>query len=255
VKLQWIPARADLPGLALAGGLAGAALGLARVLPSTPFLSDILVAIVLGALLLNTPARRLIGLELPGPDREPDRYAPGLRWVGKWALRLSIIGMGLKVRTEFFHASELALIGGVIAVALPTTFWIAHAAGARMGVRRPMTDVLAGGTMICGASAVNALAPAVGAHREEQGVATAAVFLFSVVALVTFRPIAQAIGLDPVHAGLWSGLAVNDLSSAIAVGSQVACRATSQCAAPLHAMSRLHTICVIISSTGPRSIE
>src|SRR5262249_22184932 len=28
-------------------------------------------------------------------------------------------------------------------------------------------------------------------------------------------------GLDPVHAGLWSGLAVNDLSSAIAVGKQM----------------------------------
>src|SRR3989442_1655996 len=59
------------------------------------------------------------------------------------------------------------------------------------------------------------------ARRDEQGVATAAVFLFSVVALLAFHPIAQAIGLDSVHAGLWSGLAVNDLSSAIAVGTQM----------------------------------
>jgi uncharacterized integral membrane protein (TIGR00698 family) len=196
-------------------------MALARVLPSSPFLSDILVAIVLGVVLLNTPLRGVIGLELPGPDREPDRYAQGLRWVGKWALRGTIILMGLKVRTEFFHAAELALIAGVIAVALPSTFFVAHAVGARLDVRRPMADVLAGGTMICGASAVNALAPVVGARREEQGVATAAVFLFSIVALLAFHPIAQAVGLDPVYAGLWSGLAVNDLSSAIAVGTQM----------------------------------
>ena len=74
--------------------------------------------------------------------------------------------------------------------------------------------------MICGASAVNAVAPVAGAHREEQGIAIGVVFLFSVVALLAFRPIAAArrARLRRI-AGLWSGLAVNDLSSAIAVGS------------------------------------
>jgi hypothetical protein len=61
----------------------------------------------------------------------------------------------------------------------------------------------------------------VGARREEQGVAIGAVFLFSVVALVAFHPIAALVGLDPAHGGLWSGLAVNDLSSAVAVGQQM----------------------------------
>jgi hypothetical protein len=75
--------------------------------------------------------------------------------------------------------------------------------------------------MICGASAVNAVAPIAGARREEQGIAIATIFLFSVVALLVFRPIAALLGLDAVHAGLWSGLAVNDLSSAIAVGKQM----------------------------------
>lgn len=60
-----------------------------------------------------------------------------------------------------------------------------------------------------------------GAHRDEQGVAIAVVFLFSVVALVVFQPIAVALGLDPGFAGIWSGLAVNDLSSAVAVGAQM----------------------------------
>ena len=84
-----------------------------------------------------------------------------------------------------------------------------------------MADLLAGGTMICGASAVNAVAPIAGARREEQGLAIGVVFLFSIVALVAFRPIAAIVGVDPAFAGLWSGLAVNDLSSAIAVGTQM----------------------------------
>src|SRR5262249_22706722 len=132
-----------------------------------------------------------------------------------------IVLMGLKVQTSFFGAAELALIAGLLVVSLPSAFCVAHAVASWLGVRRPMADLLAGGTMICGASAVNALAPVVGARREEQGGATAAVFLFSVVALVAFRPIAYLVGLDGAHAGIWAGVAVNDLSSAIAVGKQM----------------------------------
>ena len=218
---QWVPTRADAPGIALSALLGGASIALVRALPPSPFASEVLVALGLGAALLNTPLRRLVGLELPGDDREPDAFAPGLRFCGKWVLRAGIIAMGLKVQTSLFGGVELALIAGVAAVALPSAFFAAHALGALLGVRRPLVDLLAGGTMICGASAVNAIAPVAGAHREEQGVAIGVMFLFSVVALVAFHPVALWVGLDPRFAGLWSGLAVNDLSSAIAVGAQM----------------------------------
>jgi uncharacterized integral membrane protein (TIGR00698 family) len=206
---QWIPLRSDLPGIALAAAIGASALGLLRVLPSSPFFSDVLLAIILGALVVNTGLRRLFGI------------ANGLRYVGKWVLRLAIVLMGLKVQARFFGADEVLLIVGVACASIPGAFFVTHAIGARLGLRKPLVDLLAGGTMICGASAVNAIAPTVGARREEQGIAIGTVFLFSVVALVVFRPIAAAFQLDPADAGIWSGLAVNDLSSAIAVGGQM----------------------------------
>jgi uncharacterized integral membrane protein (TIGR00698 family) len=218
---QWLPSRVDAPGLALAGALGCAALVLVRILPASPFFSDVLIALVLGAVVLNTPLRRLVRLELPSKEREPDVFASGVRFCGKWVLRAGIIAMGLKVQTSFFGGVELALIAGVGLIALPSAFFVAHTLGALLGVRRPLVDLLAGGTMICGASAVNAIAPISGAHREEQGVAIGVMFLFSVVALVCFRPVAVWIGLPPGFAGIWSGLAVNDLSSAVAVGTQM----------------------------------
>ncbi len=217
----WVPTRYDLPGLGLAATIGSIALALVRALPPSPLLSDVLVALVLGAVVLNTPLRGFLGLALPGPDQDPDVYAPGLHFIGKWVLRLAIILMGFKVQTGFFGHSEMLVAAAVAAVALPSTFFVAHALGARVNLRRPMTDLLAAGTMICGASAVNAVAPVARAHREEQATAIAAISLFSITALVVFRPIAMAVGLDPAAAGLWSGLAVNDLSSAIAVGTQM----------------------------------
>ncbi len=218
---QWIPGRAEGPGLALAAVIGCASLVFVRLLPPSPYFSEVLVALLFGAVVLNTPLRNLVRLELPGPEREPDVYAAGVRYCGKWVLRAGIIAMGMKVQTSFFGGVELALIGGVGAVALPSAFLVAHTLGALVGLRRPLVDLLAGGTMICGASAVNAIAPLSRAHRDEQGVAIGVIFLFSVVALLVFRPIAVSLGLDPAFAGIWSGLAVNDLSSAIAVGTQM----------------------------------
>lgn len=196
-------------------------MGLAHVLPPSPYVSDVILALFLGALVVNTPLARLIGLGAIGKEREPDRYASGLRFTGKWILRLAIIAMGLKVQTSFFGRGEIVLVFGVAAVSMTSAFFVAQIIGTLLGVRNPLVDLLAGGTMICGASAVNAIAPVVGAHREEQGVAIAVMFLFSVTAMITFRATAALVGIDAAHAGLWSGLAVNDLSSAIAVGAQM----------------------------------
>ncbi len=218
---QWMPSRPDLPGIALAGSLGTIALVAAKLLPKSPFISDILIALFLGAIVVNTPLRRVVGLAEPSIEREPDRFSKGLRFTGNWVLRLGIILMGMKVQTAFFGRTELLLIACVAFAAIPTAFMFAHTMASVFGVRRPMADLLAGGTMICGASAVNAIAPIAGARREEQGIAIGVVFLFSIFALLVFRPIAALVGLDAHLAGLWSGLAVNDLSSAIAVGVQM----------------------------------
>jgi uncharacterized membrane protein YadS len=221
MRAQWIPRRPDVPGLVLAGAIGVLSVALVKVLPKSPVLSDVLLAMVIGAIVLNTPLARAVGLGAVGKEREPDRYASGTRFVGKWVLRLAIILMGLKVQTGIFGKGDVFVVFGVAAASIPSAFFVAHILGVLLGIRRPLADLLAGGTMICGASAVNAVAPVSGAHREEQGVAIAVVFLFSVVAMFTFRPLAHALGLDENAAGLWSGLAVNDLASAVAVGAQM----------------------------------
>ena len=216
----WLPSRRELQGLALAAGLALVALVLTPVaFAGSPWASPVVVAIGLGALVLNTPLAGWIGLRVDS-GREGDAYERGLRYTGKWVLRLAIILMGLKARTDLIEPQLLARVLFVLVVTLPTTFFVAHATAGLLKLRREMADLVAIGTMICGASAINALAPTVFARRRDQGLAVTAIFLFSVVALTAFLPVGTALGLDTESAGLWAGLAVNDLSSSVAVGGQ-----------------------------------
>lgn len=204
--------------------LAIAAMLLTRALPKSPLVSDVLVAMLLGALVLNTPLGRWLGMQGGAPacaPSSPDRYASGVAFTCSWILRLAIVLMGLKVQTSAIGGGDLLLVVAGCALAVPSTFFVAQTLGTRLGLRGPFADLLAAGSMICGASAVNATAPIVGAEKQEQGLAVGIVFLSSVAAMLTFRAIAHAVGLPSGEAGLWAGLSVNDLSSAVAVGSQM----------------------------------
>ncbi|MEE2612477.1 MAG: putative sulfate exporter family transporter [Acidobacteriota bacterium] len=216
----WLPSRREVRGVALAVGLALVALVLTPVAFSgSPWVSPIVVAIGLGVLVLNSPVAGWVGLKVDS-GREGDAYERGLRYTGKWVLRLAIVLMGLKARTDLIEPQLLARVLLVLVVTLPTTFFVAHATAGVLKLRREMADLVAIGTMICGASAINALAPTVFARRRDQGLAVTTIFLFSVVALMLLLPVGTALGLDTESAGLWAGLAVNDLSSSVAVGGQ-----------------------------------
>jgi uncharacterized integral membrane protein (TIGR00698 family) len=220
-RYEWSLRRVDVPGIALTIGIALFAAVMCRGQSEDAVISPVLVAIITGAVLANTGLRtRFGGREARETGRE-DRFEPGLKYVGTWVLRALVILMGMRVSTGDLPVGSAFLIAGVLTVTVTGSFFVAHVMGALLDVPRTLTDLIAGGTMICGASAVNAIAPGVGARREEQAIAITSLFLFSVVALLTFPGAAKLMALGNGRAGLWAGLAVNDFSSAIAAGHAI----------------------------------
>jgi uncharacterized integral membrane protein (TIGR00698 family) len=211
--------RAVLPGTLLALLIGSAALGLQRFVPARLALPDVLLALLLGSLVINSPLAKWLGLG--ANDRGRNRYGAGLAFVGKTVLRASVVLMGLRIEARLFASQELLAIGLALLAAMPATYFVTQALAIPLRVPESLADLVASGTMVCGASAVNAVAPVIGARRQEQGVALATIFLFSAVALVLFRSFAGAVGLPTAQAGIWSGLAVNDLASAVALGAQM----------------------------------
>lgn len=211
--------RAVAPGVVLAVIVGGTALELQRLLPARWALPDVLVALIVGSIVVNSPLSKWLGLA--ALDRGRNRYGAGLAFVGKAVLRASVVLMGLRIEARLFESRQLLAIALGLVTALPTTFFVTRALAIPLRVPGRLADLIASGTMICGASAVNAVAPVIGARRQEQGVALATIFLYSAVALVLFRAVAAAAGLNAHQGGIWSGLAVNDLASAVAVGAQM----------------------------------
>ena len=210
---------APIPGVLLTGILGGLAYQAGQQAAGhTNLVSDVVLAILLGMVVLNSPLGRLLGLQ--SSKAPASRWEPGLRFTDKKLLRLAIILMGLKVQADLFKAEQVLLVLGILIVGLPVAFVLIQAVGRRLGLGGAMSDLLSIGTMVCGASAIHALSPVVSASKQDRGVAISAVFLFSIVALLFFFPAATALGLSSDYGGLWAGLAVNDLSSSVAVGSQ-----------------------------------
>ena len=157
-----------------------------------------------------------IGIALVRPPGE--RARPGLGFAAKTVLKTSIVvlGTGLSFGEVLtIGGASLPVLLGTLAVALAG----AVACGRALGVARDLRTLIGVGTGICGASAIAATDAVISASDADVSYAIATIFTFNVAAVLTFPTIGHALGLSPHTFGLWSGTAVNDLSSVVAAST------------------------------------
>jgi uncharacterized integral membrane protein (TIGR00698 family) len=90
--------------------------------------------------------------------------------------------------------------------------------GRRMGVHWRMQSLIGIGTVICGASAIAAVAPVARARAEEIAYSISVIFFFNMVAVFLFPALGHMMSLSDPGFGLWAGTAVNDTSAVVASG-------------------------------------
>jgi uncharacterized integral membrane protein (TIGR00698 family) len=160
-----------LPGLLLTGLIVAAAIAL-RQIPSVAAFSPMILAIVLGI-----AHRNFLG--------ESPLAKPGVTFALRRLLRIAIILLGLQLTTQ-----QVATVGatrvGVIAATLVCTFLFTTWLGRRLGVDGKLTQLIAAGTSICGASAVMATNTVTGAADEDVAYAVASVTVFGSIAMLLY---------------------------------------------------------------------
>ncbi|PYY36327.1 YeiH family protein [Curtobacterium sp. MCPF17_046] len=191
-----------LPGLALATGIAVVATVIGRFLPvvGAP-VSGVLIGAVIGTI------RR------PGAV-----FRPGISTASKTVLQCSVVLLGAQLsllQVARVGVASLPVMLGTLVVCLLAAWGIGRA----LGVVGNLRTLIGVGTGICGASAIAAVAPVIGAVSIEVAYAVSTIFLFNVAAVVVFPVVGHALGMSQHAFGLFAGTAVNDTSSVVAAAS------------------------------------
>jgi uncharacterized integral membrane protein (TIGR00698 family) len=197
---------ATIPGLVLAAIVA--AMGwllhdsVSGVLKNA--LSSVLFVVMLGVFLGNVFILRMT-------------YLPGIRFCMRQLLRIGIVLMGTNVMF-----GDVLNIGGksllLICVIIFIAFVVAHGLGKLLGIPLRLATLIAGGTAICGGSAIAALTPAIKARDEDFSFAIAMNTLLGTLAVFFLPVIGHFAGLSQTVFGLWAGTGVNDTAQVVATG-------------------------------------
>ncbi len=203
---RWLATAKDIaPGVMLTTGIAGAAL-LAHRVPGLSALSPLILSIVLGAALHN-----VVGT--------PAWAKAGVMFSLRRVLRLGVILLGLQLTAE--QVMEVGS-GGlfIIAATLIATFMFTTMLGRMMGVERKLTQLIAAGTSICGASAVIATNTVTEGSDEDVAYSVACVTIFGSLAMISYPLLPGLLHLDAHGFGLWAGASIHEIAQVVAAAFQ-----------------------------------
>ncbi len=191
--------------LAFTGSVLSRSIGLDLMgLPRSP-VSPIMMAILLGIIVNNTITM-------------PEAVQPGIRFGLVRVLRVGIVLLGIRlslVDAGAIGIQSLPVIVGSVGVALIVVTMLAR----RVGLSRRLGTLIAVGTSICGATAIVATAPAIGAKDDEVSYAIACITLFGVIAMLVY-PFAGhwVFAGDAFASGLFLGTAVHETAQVAGSG-------------------------------------
>ena len=215
-----IPTPAPRPDLAMPGLLRfGAARRLAPglvaslvIAAAATFLSEHYGAPVMLFALLLGMAMNFLG--------ENERCRPGIDAAGRTVLRVGVALLGFRITLGQIAAlgpSPVLLVVAAVALTIAFSVLLAWA----MGFSRLFGLLSGGATAICGASAAMAISAALPPHplKERATLFTiVGVSTLSTVAMIAYPIVADTVGLDDVHAGMFIGGTIHDVAQVVGAG-------------------------------------
>lgn len=192
------------PGLSLCAGLSLAGYLFLAAVNAPAFISSLVIAMLLGMLIGN-----LMSI--------PTQLLPGIAFSMRPVLRLGIVLLGFQLTLD-----ELAEVGPVrlvlIAAILFATFFATRAVGRLLGVNARLSELIAAGTSVCGASAVLGVNTVTKGSDEQVAYAIACVTVFGSISMLVYPLLGQWIGLDAQDYGYWAGASVHEVAQAVGAG-------------------------------------
>lgn len=140
--------------------------------------------------------------------------APMLRGVSRVLIQISVVLLGFSLNLRDLAAAGLTGAGWAIGT-IAIVFFLGAILARMLRVDRELTTLVCSGTAICGGSAIAAVGAAIRASAGSISVAIGCVFLLNAAALWTFPALGRAMNLTPQQFGVWSAIAIHDVSSVV----------------------------------------
>jgi len=134
--------------------------------------------------------------------------------ISKWLLQSCVVllGFGMNLPTIL----EVGMRGAVFAaITIGTTLLLGYWVGRWIGITRSTSTLISAGTAICGGSAIAAVSSVITVSEGEIAVAMGTVFLLNAVSLYLFPFLGHLLALSQPQFGVWSGVAIHDISSVV----------------------------------------
>lgn len=198
------------PGIAASVVVSGAALSAGWV-EEAVFRRAIVEPLVL-AMLLGMLARTV--------QRAATPREAGVRFVAKDVLEVAVCLLGATMDVPRLFASGPALAIGIVVV-VPLALSAGYAVGRAIGLSPKLATLVACGNAICGNSAIAALAPVIGADREEVAASIALTAVLGVVAVLGLPLLMPLLGYTHYQYGVLAGLTVYAVPQVLAASFAV----------------------------------
>jgi uncharacterized integral membrane protein (TIGR00698 family) len=162
----------------------------------------------------------LLGMLVRAATGPRDALDPGIDFAAKDVLEVAVVLLGASVNLAMLRSAGLPLALGLVAfVAIVLIAGIAI--GRAFGLSPALSTLIAAGNAICGNSAIAAVAPSIGARREDTASAVAFTALLGMIAVLTLPLLMQPLGLSHEQYGVLAGSTVYAVPQVLAAAYPV----------------------------------
>lgn len=193
-----------LKGIALTATLAV----LAGRIAEAPFFS--IMGIMIISIMLGVLWKSVMGV--------PVGASIGITFSSKFLLRAGIILMGVRLNlNQILNAGIRVVLIDMIVIAFTLTVMIFL--GKWLRVDKTLGVLIAVGTAVCGAAAIVAVAPLIGAKKEQTAISVACIAILGTIGAIFYIFLYPYLGLDPYTYGVFTGSTLHELAHVIAAGA------------------------------------
>lgn len=160
----------------------------------------------------------ILGMAWKGMMGIPINSESGITFSSKILLRAGIILMGLRLNFDQIISGGFSIViidVTVIAFTLSVMLYI----GKLLSIDKHLSALIAVGTAVCGAAAIVAVAPLIGARKELTAISVAFIAIAGTVVTIIYTFLYPYLGMNPYDYGLLTGSTLHELAHVIAAAA------------------------------------